>query len=101
MLWPCSSAVRKWMPDQTRASTISSIACDKLEKLRARPPLLVSLQAISSVPKYCWSVLTIEPLSPVCPDGCSGYGGVGGDRGQPPSRWGGGVACLAAFPRAA
>src|ERR687898_1585743 len=88
MLWPCSSAVRKWMPDQTRASTISSIACDKLEKLRVRPALLVSLQAISSVPKYCWSVLTIEPLSPVCPDGCSGYGGLAADGG--PGVWGGG-----------
>ena len=36
----------------------------------------MSVHAIASVPKKCWSVLTIEPLSPVCPDGCSGYGGV-------------------------
>ena len=69
MRWPCSSAVRKWMPDQTRASTISSIAWDRRAKLRVSPALLVSLQAILSVPKNCWSVLTIEPLSPVCPDG--------------------------------
>jgi hypothetical protein len=33
------------MPDQTRASTISSIACEKRVKLRARPALSVSLHA--------------------------------------------------------
>jgi hypothetical protein len=55
------------MPDHTRASTISWIACEKLEKLRVRPALLVSVQPISSVPKNCWSVLTIEPLSPGVP----------------------------------
>jgi len=46
--------------------------CETLEKLRVRPALLVSLQPISSLPQNCWSVLTIEPLSPVCADGWSG-----------------------------
>src|SRR5438128_1998094 len=72
-----SSAARKWMPDQTRASTISSIACEKRVQLRVSPALLVSLQATLSVPKKSCSVATIEPLKPACPDGCSGYGGVG------------------------
>ena len=30
---PCSSAIRKWIPEYTRASTISSIACEKRVKL--------------------------------------------------------------------
>jgi hypothetical protein len=76
MRWPWTSAVRKCRPAQTRASTISWIACEKRAKLRVRPALLVSVQAISSVPKNCWSVLTIEPLIPVCAEGWSGYGGV-------------------------
>ena len=59
------------MPDQTRASTISSIASEKRVKLRVRPPLLVSVHAILSVPKKSCSVATIEPLSPAWPDGCS------------------------------
>ena len=42
---PCSSAVRKWIPDQTRASMISSIASERRVKLRVRPPLLVSRPA--------------------------------------------------------
>ena len=36
------------------------------------PPLFVSVQPILSVPKKSCSVATIEPLSPVWPDGCSG-----------------------------
>ena len=51
---------------------ISSIAWDRLVKERVSPALLVSLQPISSVPKNCWSVLTIEPLIPVCAEGWSG-----------------------------
>src|SRR5215213_10558144 len=64
------------MPDQTRASMISSIASEKRVKLLVKPPLFVSVQPISSVPKKSWSVATIEPLRPECPDECSAYGGV-------------------------
>jgi hypothetical protein len=30
---PCSSEIRKWTPEYTRASTTSSVACEKREKL--------------------------------------------------------------------
>ncbi len=35
---PASSAFRKWIPDQTRTFSISSIACEKRVKLRVSPP---------------------------------------------------------------
>ena len=74
---PCSSALRKWIPDQTRASTTSSIACEKRVKLRVRPPLFVSVHPIRSLRKKSCNVATKAELSPLCPDECSGYGGVG------------------------
>src|SRR5215211_3130870 len=73
------------MPDQTRASTISSIASEKRVKLLVKPPLFVSVQEILSVPKKSWSVATNEPLRPECPDGCSAYGGVPISGSQPAS----------------
>ena len=63
----------------------SSIACEKRVKLRACRPRSCRSSAILSVPKNCCSVSTIEPLKPVCPEGCSGYGGVGISGSQPGS----------------
>src|SRR5262245_28483421 len=65
------------MPAQTRASMISLIASENRSKLRdeLEKPLNVP-NAIWSVPKKPWSVFTTAPLMHVCPDGCSGNGGV-------------------------
>ena len=69
--------VGKWIPHQTRASTISSIAWENRVKLRVVPDTtLVALKSIRLLPKNCCRVRTIEPDNPLCPDGCSGYGGV-------------------------
>src|SRR5512132_3621976 len=65
------------MPAQTRASMISLIASENRSKLRVElEKLLDVLNAILSVPKKSWSVSTTAPLMHVCPDGCSGNGGV-------------------------
>src|SRR5215218_4716498 len=65
------------MPAQTRASMISLIASENRSKLRDdwEKPLDVP-NAILSVAKKSWSVFTTAPLMHVCPDGCSGNGGV-------------------------
>src|SRR5215208_7098314 len=68
------------MPAQTRASMISLIASENRSKLRdcgvGTPKLLDVENAILSVPKKSSSVSTTAPLMHVCPDGCSGNGGV-------------------------
>jgi hypothetical protein len=54
---PCISAIRKWIPEYTRASTISSIACEKLVNLLVVFEAALSpLNFISSVPKNAFSV---------------------------------------------
>jgi hypothetical protein len=44
------SANRKWMPDQMRASTMSSRSCEKLVNCRVRPLGVVPLNVASSRP---------------------------------------------------
>jgi len=73
MIEPWTSAVRKWMPPQTRASMISLMAWEKRVKLLVVPETaLVALNSILSVPKKSCRVCTIEPLRQLWPEGCSG-----------------------------
>src|SRR6478752_10376281 len=77
MTEPCMSAVRKWMPPQTRASRTSLIIWEIREKLRVVWELLLNaLKATLSVPKNAWRVLPIAPTSQLWPDGWSGKAGV-------------------------
>src|SRR5205823_8926102 len=71
------------MPAQTRASMISLSAQENRSKVRVVQDLLLNaLKPILSVPKKFWSVCTNAPVLEVCPDGCSGKGGVkSGNRG--------------------
>ena len=57
-------------------------------KLRVIPfTECVALKDITFVPKNCCSVRTNEPLMQLCPDGWSGYGGVGSSDVQAGSAW--------------
>jgi hypothetical protein len=74
---PTSSAVRQWIPPQTRESMVTWSACEKLVKLLVVPELrLKALNSILSVPKKLYSAPTIAPLPVVCPAGYSGKPGV-------------------------
>src|ERR687891_1614490 len=78
---PCTSAVRKWMPPQTRASMISLSASDKRSKLRdaqgaGEHLLLMAVKETLSVPKNARSAYTVAPLMQVWPAGWSGKPGV-------------------------
>ena len=71
------SAVRKWMPAQTRASMTSLFASENRSKLRVVPDLLLkALKAILSVPKKFCSVCTNALVAQQWPEGWSGKGGV-------------------------
>jgi hypothetical protein len=48
ILAPSVSANRKWMPDQMRASTMSSRSCEKLVNCRVTPPGVVPLNVARS-----------------------------------------------------
>src|SRR5438093_11372267 len=77
MTEPWASAVRKWIPAQTRASRTSLSPAEKRAKLRVVCELLLNaLKATLSVPKNAWSVLTMALDTQRWPDGCSGKGGV-------------------------
>jgi len=73
-----TSAFRKWMPAQMRASSTSFVRSEKRWKTRCSPGNrpLVAKNVISSVPKNdanaCIAALAID----VAPEGWSGYGGV-------------------------
>jgi hypothetical protein len=47
---PCVSANRKWTPDHTRASTMSSRTCEKLVNCRVTPPGVVPVNVARSRP---------------------------------------------------
>src|SRR5213592_1688158 len=65
------------MPAQMRASMTSLSPAENRAKLRVVCELLLNaLNAILSVPKNAWSVLTMAPDTHRWPDGCSGKGGV-------------------------
>ncbi len=68
------------MPDQTRASTISSIACEKRVKLRVRPALLVSLHADPVGPEELLERLHDRAAEPGVPRGVLRVGRVGDQR---------------------
>src|SRR5258706_6354266 len=93
MTEPCISAVRKWMPPQTRASSTSLSASEKRENERVVWELLLNaLKATLSVPKNAWSVLTMALETQLWPDGCSGKAGVASSGVQV------GSATVAGFP---
>src|SRR5918998_1126946 len=78
---PCMSAVRKWIPLQTRASTISLSACEKRSKPlgghgAGEHLLLTAVNVILSVAKKALSACRVAPLMQVCPAGWSGKPGV-------------------------
>src|SRR6266511_1796307 len=78
---PCTSAVRQWIPPQTRASMISFSASEKRSKLLDGQGagvhlLLIAVNATLSVPKNAFSACTVAPLMQVCPAGWSGKPGV-------------------------
>ena len=64
---PSSSALRKWIPDQTRASTTSATASAGLVKVRVCPPTFVSVQPILFEPKKSSNVAQTAPLKPESP----------------------------------
>src|SRR6266511_5851796 len=78
---PCTSAVRKWIPPQTRASMISLSASEKRSKLldvqgAGEHLLLTAVKETLSVPKNACSACTVAPLMQVWPAGWSGKPGV-------------------------
>src|SRR6266545_5654129 len=78
---PCTSAVRKWMPLQTRASMISLSASEKRSKLldgqgAGEHLLLTAVKSILSVAKKACNGNTNAPLMQPCPAGWSGKPGV-------------------------
>src|SRR5215218_2708566 len=84
---PSASALRKWIPPQTRALSTSFVNSENLRKVRVTPkgPGAVTLTSTSSLPKKPRRTASAAPENIAWAEGYSGCGGVTRSGSQPMS----------------